>query len=186
MTESSDGDLMERTASGDKLAFTDFLQRHLQPLVMYIKRYVPQTSDAEEIAQESFTRVWSHAQRWQASEAPAKAWLYRIAYNLCMDFWRRDTRYESLTEEPTLAGNLDQKLDHADRQALLSELIAGLPERQRTALWLCTYQTLSNSEAASVMQISIDALESLLARARRSLRKRLISKQRELQEQHHV
>src|SRR5690606_21973682 len=139
-------------------------------------RMLGSRAEAEEVAQEVFLRVWQQAGAWRATDgARLSTWLHRVAVNLCLDRLRRrrETGLEAAAEvaaaDPHPGANL-QRRAVADRVAAA---LASLPDRQRTAIVLCHYQELGNIEAAAVMEIGVEALESLLARGRRGLRERL-------------
>jgi RNA polymerase sigma-70 factor (ECF subfamily) len=132
-------------------------------------------ADAEDIAQEAFIRVWRKASDWQDRQLPPHSWLYRITYNLCIDELRKrkpesdvDDHYD-LSSEDSPESNIYQQ----QKDKLLAAAFTTLSEAQRTAIALCNYQGLSNKEAAGVMDITVEALESLLARGRAKLRKQL-------------
>lgn len=185
MIDKSNGDavedisLMASIAMGDRKAFNIFLSRHLSAVVKFAKRYLPSLADAEDIAQETFIRVWQKSTMWQHQGYSPRSWLYRIAYNLCIDEIRRQPSREYATNNDAEnkasleTDNLEQTIEHESDIHLLSRSLKQLPERQRTALSLCALQGLTNKEAASVMGISIEALESLLSRGRRQLRDQL-------------
>ena len=156
------------------IGVTGFLNRHLSAIVDFAGRYVGQKSDAEDIAQDTFLRVWHKASSWRSEGASLRSWLYRIAYNLCIDNLRR-RRYDMDIDEMELQIDSHGPEETVSNQAQSRRLVialAALPERQRTALTLCAYHGLSNKEAAVVMDINVEALESLLSR--RKLRKSLI------------
>lgn len=167
-----DATLMAAIANGDRDAFHQFLARHLSAIVLFVRRYLPSQADAEDIAQETFFRVWQKAASWQPQGYSARSWLYRIAYNLCMDEIRHRPQPEAVnamtidapSDSPEAAIEKESNLNR------LAQLLSLLPERQRTALSLCALQGLSNQEAAAAMEVSVEALESLLARGRRQLR----------------
>jgi len=168
----ADDELMRSIAKGDKTAFTFFLRRHLRPLVAFANRYMNARSDAEDIAQEAMTRVWTHAERWREIGSSPRSWLYRIAYNLCIDEIRkRKTVVDDyvLVDDSTPERLVEQQLNELSVRAAIHKL----PERQRSALWLSAYHGLSNKEAAEILDTTIEAMESLLTRARRSLRQEL-------------
>jgi RNA polymerase sigma-70 factor (ECF subfamily) len=161
---------LQQIAQGDKHAFAQLLSAYLPSLLAFIKRYIKESTQAEDIAQETFLRVWQRAADWQAREHSPRSWIFRIAFNLCIDVIRK--------QRPT-TDNLDELIDPQSPEVAviaqnqhqhLRTAMARLPERQRTALYLCAFQGLSNKEAAAIMKLGVDALESLLARARRSLR----------------
>lgn len=164
--------LIRNIAAGDREAFELFLGRYLVPIVAFARRYVYSISDAEDIAQETFTRVWIRADRWRDIGGSPRGWVYRIAYNLCIDELRkRRTVVDDfeLASEETPETQLGQNID----EQRLRRLIHALPERQRSALWLNAYHGLSNKEAALILGTTVEAMESLLTRARRALRKQL-------------
>lgn len=146
--------------------------RKLPRLLALAARMLGDSIEAEDVAQETFLRVWREAPHWQSGRAPFDAWLYRVALNLCYDRLRRQ-REKTMAMPPERADPgpaPDQVLeDRADRQQMAAALLS-LPVRQREAVVLQYYQELSNIEAAAVMGVSVEALESLLARARRNLR----------------
>jgi RNA polymerase sigma-70 factor (ECF subfamily) len=124
------------------------------------------------VAQEVFLRVWRHAADWRDGEARFSTWLHRVAVNLCHDRLRRrhettlDAAGDPASEAPSPGAALQEKAVSARVDAALGRL----PERQREAIALCYYQELSNMEAAAIMGLSVEALESLLARGRRRLK----------------
>jgi RNA polymerase sigma-70 factor (ECF subfamily) len=167
-------DLMRRTARGDAVAFRALADAHLAKIMNFANRILHDRNDAEDVAQETFLRLWKDAGRYRPT-ARLTTWLHRIAHNLCIDRLRkrRERPTDTLDEERSSTepgGLLDRKRVAVDVGHALSEL----PERQRVAITLIHYQGLSNVEAAAVLDVSIDALESLLARARRSLRDKLL------------
>jgi RNA polymerase sigma-70 factor, ECF subfamily len=172
----TDEELMARVAQRDRDAFTRLLDRHLAPLQRFLLRMTGNAADADELGQEAMLRIWSHAQRWQPDRVKFSTWLYRIARNLAIDHFRRRRN----SDADTLASLVDDapdafaQLDAARRADTTRRAVGALPERQRTALLLCHFDGFSNQEAAAVLEISVDALESLLARARRTLRTTLM------------
>jgi len=167
---------MMAVAQGDKGAFTEIVTRHLTPLVHFALRYVGRRPDAEDVAQEAFIRLWNHASSWQDQGFSLRSWIYRIAYNLCIDELRKRKPVTPVEDEVSLTSGEqpDAELYRSQQQTRVSAALGELPERQRTALMLCVYQGLSNQDAAAVMEINVEALESLLARARRTLRNKMV------------
>lgn len=140
---------------------------------------------AEDAAQDTFMRLWQNAHRWRPEGAQFQTWLYRVASNACLDRLRRRGRETTVDEFPETIDNAPAALDGLlaeERRRAVAAALAELPERQRLAVALCHYQELSNIDAAAVMSISVDALESLLARGRRTLRDKLASHVAELME----
>jgi RNA polymerase sigma-70 factor (ECF subfamily) len=184
----SDEMLMAAIATGDQLAFARLVERHLARTVGLATRLMGSRADGEEIAQEAFARVWSHAARWRPLGAGGNArfttWLYRIVVNLAIDRKRRPVH--------AAMDDVDEPVDEADdgfvrihrRQISDAVTVAmmQLPERQRVALALCFFEGMSNIEAGVIMSLSVGAVESLLVRARRSLRQGLAGVYEELSE----
>ena len=166
---------MMRAGSGDRAACELLVERHLGRIVNTAYRMLGNRSDAEDAAQDVFLRVWSTAPRWKRSSARFTTWLYRVAMNVCLD--RIAKKRESTGDEGQAIvdpGPEPSAAFHAAQVARqVNAALAALPETQRLALTLCHYQGLRNLEAAEVMDISVDALESLLARGRRTMRVRL-------------
>jgi RNA polymerase sigma-70 factor, ECF subfamily len=173
----TDEELMARTAKGDRQAFDTLVKRHLQRVYSLSRGMLNKKPDAEDVAQDVFTRVWIYAPRWRAGEAAFTTWLHRITMNCCYDHLRKRRSEMKNAEIPDdlASGEKDGEQKYADRQknARIRDALQGLPERQRMAVTLCYLQEMTNAEAAEVMEIHLKALEGLLVRARRSLRPQL-------------
>ncbi len=166
---------MRLVQSGDQQAYARLLDRHLNNVHAYVFRMTNNRADAEDIAQETFLRVWHRARTFKPGRVRFTTWLHRIAHNLCVDAFRK--RREIYDGEPDAmaddAPTVDELSMAEERRKAVHAGIAALPERQRSALVLCQLQGRSNREAAQILGVSVDALESLIARARRTLKARL-------------
>jgi len=164
--------LVRRAGAGDARACAALVDRHLDGIIGFASRYLGNRADAEEVAQEVFLRVWRHAASWQPGQARFKTWLYRVAVNLCHDRARRrpvlplEDAPEMISDAPSASVQLQR--DQVSQQ--VRRALDALPERQKSAIVLCYYEEMDNAAAADVMDLSVDALESLLARGRRRLR----------------
>ncbi|MCP4933922.1 MAG: sigma-70 family RNA polymerase sigma factor [bacterium] len=169
-----DDDLMRAIAAGDQAAAKQVVEHHL-PLLMPLARYMlGSDAEAEEIAQESFLKLWKQAKNWQPERALIATWLRRVASNLCIDRLRqRHTTAHDLQDDLSVAPTQQRDLEEKHLTQRVGQALLQLPERQKLALTLCHYQGMSQKEAAEVMEISEHALESLLSRARRGLKKSL-------------
>lgn len=165
---------MTRVAEGDRHAFDILTRRHLNRVYSIARGIVKAQADAEDVAQDVFTRLWIYAPRWAEGKAAFTTWLYRIVMNCCHDHLRKTKRDRSSLEIPeNVAGEgPDGEAVFAKRQQdeRVKAALGTLPERQRMAVLLCYFQGLTNPEAAAVMELHVKALEGLLARARKTLR----------------
>ena len=190
----SDEELMAAVVLGDPHAYQALVRKNLPAISRYALRLVGSRSESEDIAQETFLRLWTTARKWDPAKAKLTTWLHRITHNLCIDFLRKQKRVSlepdfdsEVSSEEATSGKFSNALresaeaqgDNPDREAREAELRAldralnMLPEAQRSALLLCHYQGFSNKEAADIMGSSVQALESLIARAKRGLRTQL-------------
>ena len=170
-----DAALLERCAAGDATAFRALMVRHLSSVVRTARRVTASHSEAEDIAQETFLKLWNGADGVTVSSAGLGPWLRRVAANLSIDLLRKGKRLDVTDEVPEQEAPADQLegLENTDRTGRVEEALARLPERQRAAIVMFHFEELSQREVAELMAISEDALESLLSRARRRLRELL-------------
>ena len=178
----SDEALLARVAKGDEAACRTLLGRHLGPIVAFAARLLGDPTEAEDVAQETFLALWRQAGRWRQAEARLTTWLHTVARNAALDRLRRrrTVPLDEVPEPPDPAPGPAQAVQAGDVARVVEAAIGTLPERQRAALVLCHYQELSNIEAAAVMELGVEAVESLLSRARRGLRERLADQMPEL------
>ena len=167
-----DEEFLAQVACGDPASVRALVARKLPRLLSLAGRILGDAAAAEDVAQEVFLRVWKQAPRWRPGAAQFDTWLHRVALNLCYDRLRR-RRELSYAEPPDQADEgpaPDRGLEAQDTGRRVSVALASLPDRQRAAIVLGHYQELGNIEAAAVMGVSVEALESLLGRGRRTLR----------------
>lgn len=167
-----DQELIARVGRGDAAAIQALVARKLPRMLRLAHRMLGDAAEAEDVAQETFLRAWKQAPTWTPGAARFDTWLHRVALNLCYDRLRR--RREVVMAEPPeqmdLGPPADRGLMARDTGLRVAAAMAELPDRQREAVTLCHYQELTNIEAAALMGVTVDALESLLARGRRALR----------------
>ena len=171
-----EAELLRQVADGDPKASREMVDRYLAPITRFAARLLGDAAEAEDVAQEAFLRLWRQARRWEP-RAKLSTWLYRVAHNLCIDRLRsRQIRAGAPPpESPEGPPDASTLLENRDTAEAVTQALRELPERQRAAMVLTHYEGLRNYEAAEVMDVTVDALESLLARARRQLKKRLLS-----------
>jgi len=164
--------LLVRIADGDPAAVRALVGRKLPRILGLAQRMLGDPVEAEDVAQEAFIRVWRQAPKWRPGVARFDTWLHRVALNLCYDRLRRRRELvtDSPPERPDEGPAPDRGLMAQDTGQRVNLALGRLPDRQREAIVLCHYQEMGNIEAAGVMGVTVEALESLLSRGRRSLR----------------
>jgi RNA polymerase sigma-70 factor (ECF subfamily) len=172
--------LIAAAAAGDKSAWTALVGRYLGQITGHAWYMLGDPREAEDVAQEAFIRLLAKAPDWEPGGAKLKTWLHRVVVNLCID--RKRKQLPLPVAELPEAG--DGGAEAADRGLDLKRSVrAALDElspRQRAAVVLTYYQGFSNREAAALLGISDEAVESLLARGRRALRASLKDLKRDL------
>lgn len=171
-TEDSDDDLVARIAARDHSAMRLASERHAPMVWRVAYRMLGDATEAEDIAQESFLKLWNHAGRWQADRAGIAPWLKRVAVNQCLDRLRRKrfASNDALPEREDDAPLADRQIEAVETRQVVKDCIEALPDRQRAAVILTYYEEQANQGAADTMQLKLKALESLLVRARASLK----------------
>ncbi|MBI5381842.1 MAG: sigma-70 family RNA polymerase sigma factor [Opitutae bacterium] len=176
--------LMTRLRSGDEAALAALMARWERPIKRYLARVVQNTAEAEELAQETFVRVYQQRARFRAG-ARFSPWLYAIAANLARNrlrWWRRRpavsldawTELGHETADEHAAGQTGAKpLEQRERAEAVRAAVAALPVELREALVLCEYERLSQAEAAEALGVTVKAIETRLYRARARLREQL-------------
>jgi RNA polymerase sigma-70 factor (ECF subfamily) len=157
---------------GDPAAIQAMVARKLPRMLSLAQRMLGDAVEAEDVAQEAMMKAWKQAPRWTPGKAKFDTWLHRVALNLCYDRLRRrrEVLVEAPPDRPDPGPAPDRGLLAAELGARVETALKALPERQREAIVLCHYQELGNIEAAGLMGVSVEALESLLGRGRRALR----------------
>jgi len=174
----SDETLLHMFATGDKSVARTLVLRHAPGVLAVATRMLKDQSEAEDVTQETLLRLWKIAPDWKPERAKISTWLYRVAANLCMDRLRKN-RGVSLTLVPELVDetpSVETQMITRDRAEALNSAMRDLPTRQRLAITLRHFQELSNPKIADIMDTSVEAVESLLARGRRSLTRSLTCK----------
>ena len=172
MIDDPDTELVKRVAAGDAVAMRAMVARKLPRLLALANRMLADPAEAEDVVQETFLRIWKHAGGWRQGRARFDTWAHHVTINLCYDQLRkrRDVLMAEPPEQVDEAPLPDAGLTGREAESRrVNKALQALAPRQREAIILVYYQDMSNQEAANVMQISVDALESLLARGRRSL-----------------
>lgn len=179
---SEDAALLEKAAAGDMVSFTALVDRHLPAMLAIARRMLRDDAEAEDVAQDAMLRLWRSSGRLEIGAYGARPWLRRVVSNLCIDRVRAGRNTTVTDEVPEQARPAQQELtiERNEASARVDAALKELPERQRLALVLFHYEGLSQIEIGKTMSISDEAVESLLSRARRSLKTALASEWQEL------
>jgi len=167
---------MDFIRGGNVRAFETLVERHHKRFYNQVYRWVMNKSDAEEIVQDAFLKLWSGKARWKSDKkARFTTWFYRILYNQAIDVMRtrKHTTAELSAETADGTDSAEKQLIESQEQKVLHRAIMELPENQRIAVNLFYFDDLSQKQIASLMGVSLKALESLLSRAKVQLRQRL-------------
>lgn len=168
-----DNALLVLFANGSAQAAQILTQRLMPKVFAQAFHKLQNRADAEDVTQEAFLRLWRVAKDWQQDQAQVSTWLYRVVENLCIDRLRRKKPMADISDMPNepadpAPSQINAMQDRARVHALYSA-IAELPERQSQAIRLRHLDERSNIEIAEIMDLSVDAVESLLSRGKRKL-----------------
>jgi RNA polymerase sigma-70 factor (ECF subfamily) len=171
----SDEELMARVASGDQPAFRRLMALHMGRAIRVAETVVRHAGEADDIAQEAFIRIWRSAGSFDPGRARFTTWMHRIVVNLAIDRRRRaGGEAVEITDDIPLdeVGALDA-LIAAEQQRALQVALTQLPERQRVAIALFHFEGISGRASAEALNLSESAFDSLLTRARNTLKHRV-------------
>lgn len=173
---------MASLAAGNEAALSRLMQRHGEKLFHYLIRVLQNETEAAELAQETFVRVFQNCSRFRPG-ARFTTWLYTIATNLARDYFRRQNRFIRLPagrdgdSETDLLGHLpdarplpSDEAEMAERAQTIRQAVMALPEDLRIPLLLAEYEEKSHAEIAAILDCTSKAVEMKIYRARQQLR----------------
>ena len=186
----SDRELMERLKNGDMSAFDQIVEKHKVSLINFAYRFVGDQETAEDIAQETFIRIYKNIRRYRSDKAGLRTWMYKIAANLCKNELRRRSRRSKVLVSAAIgdqentgnpiefmqdkAPGPDQQLEKKEFQKILSETISRLPEKFRTVLILRDIEGMTYEEISQITGKPAGTIKSRLNRARLMLKDKMM------------
>ena len=183
LKEVSDEALLVAFGNGDLQAARALTLRLTPRVVGYAARLLGgDRAEAEDVAQDAMLRLWKVAAEWRQGEAKVTTWLYRVVTNLCTDRLRktRGVGIDSIPEPEDDAPSAADRMQDMARARALDQALQQVPDRQRQAAVLRRIEGLSNPEIAAIMDLGVEAVESLTARGKRALATQLADRRAEL------
>jgi RNA polymerase sigma-70 factor (ECF subfamily) len=177
-TTYSDNVLMEAIVLQHHLAFSELVNRHSSRFFGLAYRLLNNVADAEDITQDAFSKLWHNPRSYNANKnIKFTTWFYRVVTNLCTDQKRKKKPLPLLdaTSENLMSTEIsaDEHVARTQQHERIERHIQALPTKQQIALNLCFYEELTNAEAAEVMNIKLKTLQTLVFRARNTLKQTL-------------
>ncbi len=178
---------MLRVKRGDRVAFTELVEKWRQPVMNFVFSTLRDETESEDVAQNTFVQVWKSRDRYERT-AKFSTWLFTIARNLCLNEIRRRSRHPAESLEETHGEHDDppsrqyedkniflptDNILHSELARKIEEALAELPENQRTAILLCRRDEVSYEEIADVLGCSLSATKSIIHRGRETLKEKL-------------
>lgn len=184
--DEQDRESMARLAAGQDSALDDLMARHAERLYHYLLRVLQNESEASDLAEEAFVRVYQNRLRFQ-TQRKFSTWLYAIATNLARDLKRHHSRHPNVSLEaehaessqtfrdslPDPGSSPSESIEQSERATIVRAAIAALPEDLRVPLILAEYEEKSHAEIGAILDCTAKAVEMRLYRARQELRLRL-------------
>ena len=179
--------LLRRCAEGDRQASALLINRYSPRILAIAQRMLGSREDAEDATQDVFIKIFRQAGNWETGRAKFSTWVHKVTVNQCYDRLRkkRETVMDDMPEIMDAGHGPAGQLASQQTSMRVKAAIGNLPERQRAALILSHYEGHSNIETAEILEISVEAVESLLSRARRALKAALNGERAHLMGQEH-
>jgi RNA polymerase sigma-70 factor (ECF subfamily) len=184
MDDLPDDAILARFATGDAMAARALTLRLTPRVMAHAFRLLGNRAEAEDVAQEAMLRLWRQAPDWRSGEAKVSTWLYRVVANLCIDRRRRArggaVPLDAIPEPEDGQASAAERIQDRARADALQAALDLLPDRQRQAVVLRHIEGLPNPEIAEIMDVTVEAVESLTSRGKRALAAQLAGRQEEL------
>jgi RNA polymerase sigma-70 factor (ECF subfamily) len=179
-----ENELVRQVREGNRQAFTELVTRYQQDIYKLAYGFFQDRDDAMEIVQETFMRVYEKIDRYGqgSTENAFRNWMYRIAYNLCIDFYRKFKKkktddkelYEFLESRDRETTNPESDMDRIHFKHTLKKSVMDLSKRQQMVFMLKHYSDLKHQEISNILDLSVGTVKSLYHRAIKNLGKRLV------------
>ena len=188
MTYLSDDQLMLKVVSQCAGSFTELVSRHVDALHAYAYRLSGNPSTADDLMQETWVKVWTHAGSYKVGRVKLSTWLHTVLHNKFIDHVRKQNKFSRSEDYADLVlqapANFEPEQQSQQQDAIdeFAQLLAQVPENQRAALLLVHRQGFSIGETAEILNLSSTATQSLLARGRKAIRSADINTRRERHE----
>ncbi len=175
----ADAALLQRYATGDPAAARLLATRLTPRIYGHAMRVLSDSAEAEDVTQEALLRLWRISPDWRTGEAKVTTWLYRVVANLCTDRLRNRVQVglDDVAEPADPAASAEQRLQNVSRMDALQQALNTLPDRQRQAVVLRHIDGLANPEIAVILEVGVEAVESLTSRGKRALKAALAGQQ---------
>ena len=184
-SDKADEILLQEIATGNRSAFAELVQRHTKKFYHLSYRMIFNKNDAEDIVQDCFIKLWKKPTMWQKGKnTKFTTWFYRVVSNACIDHNRKHSRVFHMEKEELIEDDrksVDKEMYKTQQEKMIQSVIIELPEKQQKALTLSYYEELSNKETAEIMQTTVKAVESLLVRARKTLKDKITKRIEEVE-----
>ena len=170
--QTPDTALLVAVGNGDSAAARLLVARLTPRLFNHAARVLGDRTEAEDVVQETLLRLWKIAPDWRQGQAQVSTWCYRVLVNLCTDRLRArlpSVDIDAIAEPPSDLKSAVEAMTDAARSDALRSALSALPDRQRQAVVLRHIEELGNAQIAEIMDISVEAVESLVARGKRTL-----------------
>jgi RNA polymerase sigma-70 factor (ECF subfamily) len=165
-----DSQLARKIRDSDSAAFKILFHRYYEPLYCFLCQRLRSSEQAKDFIQEVFTRVWQTRERLDPKQS-IKAYLYRIANNLTIDYFRKRASHKQYQREKY--HQIQSHDGYIDTELSVNDAVSKLPDKLRTVFILSRYQSLTYNEIAEACKISVKTVESRMSQALRMLRNTL-------------
>jgi len=176
LSQVDDEFLIKLIQEGRHDAFAEIVNRHSKRFYNIAYRFIFNKDDAEDIVQEALIKLWEKRLSWNPNkEAKFTTWFYKVLLNLCIDHNKKKNPVPLSEEMPLIDKQQGHEsvMQEKQKQVMLERFIQELPERQQLALNLCFYEGISNQEAAEIIGVNLKALQSLIMRAKMTLKEKV-------------